>query len=298
MKRLWVLVVLLLVGISVSMFLTNDADNPISTGPFRPTPKPDLPRIPRSMAALGDSITQAVNLGYGSGDPARLHSWATGEDVEDPVVSHLERLAAAGPQPIRAYNDSISGARMKDAARQARVAVSQRAEYVTFLMGANDVCAASGRSITSVRAFRTQFERAISTLVIGLHDPLVYVVSIPDVYRLWDVMHGNTDAKDLWRVFGTCGALLDERNTERDRLRVRQRVEEYNEVLQEVCERHESCHHDGGAVFMHPFESEDVSPMDFFHPSIAGQRTLAEVTWANGPFASLQWASADKATSE
>ncbi len=245
--------------------------------------------LPGSMAALGDSITQAANVAYGMGDPARLHSWSTGQDANDPVVSHAERLTAArGGPPVVAYNDSVSGARMKDAPKQARAAVSQRVEYVTFLMGGNDACASSRRSMTSVRSFRRHFERAIHILVRGLRDPLIYVVSIPDVYRLWEVLNPNAAAREIWQAFGTCGALLNERSSERDRLSVRERVEEYNEVLAEVCAAHEACHYDGGAVFRYPFEPEDVSPLDFFHPSITGQQRLAEITWEHGPFVTLR----------
>jgi len=183
---------------------------------------------------------------------------------------------------------------MKDAPRQARTAVSQHVEYVTFLMGGNDVCASSRRSMTSVRSFRRHFERTIHILVGGLHDPLIYVVSIPDVYRLWEVLRPNAAAREIWQAFGTCRALLGERSSERDRLTVRRRVEEYNEVLQEVCSAHEACHYDGGAVFRYPFEAEDVSPLDFFHPSITGQQRLAEITWEHGPFATLERASSSK----
>ena len=241
--------------------------------------------IPRSMAAIGDSITQAANVGFGSGDWAVEHSWATGRSTEDPVLSHLERLWRTGSRgEAVAHNLSVSGARMQDARRQAQMAVSLGAEYVTFLMGANDACASSRFSMTSVRSFRRDFERALHALVTGLPETIVYVVSIPDVYRLWEVMSDDSQARESWRIFGTCGALLDERNTEGDRLRVRERVRQFNELLEEVCERYGRCHHDGGAVFRYPFPPEDVSPLDFFHPSIAGQSHLAEVTWRHGPF--------------
>jgi hypothetical protein len=237
------------------------------------------------MAAIGDSITQAANVGYGSGDWALMHSWATGRDPEDPVVSHLERLSAVdGSTGVVAYNNSVSGARMRDAPVQARLTVSQSVEYVLFLMGANDACTSSRFSMTSVPSFRRDFQRAIEILLTGLPDALVYVVSIPDVYRLWEVMSDNPQARESWRTFGTCGALLDEHGRERDRLQVRNRVQRFNEVLDDVCTRHDRCRYDGGAVFRYRFAPEDVSTLDFFHPSITGQSHLAEVTWRHSPF--------------
>lgn len=42
---------------------------------------------------------------------------------------------------------------------------------------------------------------------------------------------------------------------------------------------------DGNAVFNYPFQPRHVSTRDYFHPSLEGQRVLAEVTWNAGPFA-------------
>jgi lysophospholipase L1-like esterase len=241
--------------------------------------------LPRAMAAIGDSITQAVNLGFGGPDAAALHSWATGRDTSDPVVSHLERLSeVADGSDVVAFNNSVSGARMEDAPRQARVTVSQDVDYVTFLMGANDACAPSRLAMTSVRSFRRDLRRAIDILITGLPDATVYIVSIPDVYRLWEVVSNDPRARETWRALGTCRALLAEGNTKHDRLRVRARVSDYNEALEEVCRARERCHYDGGAVFRYPYGAEDVSPLDFFHPSITGQSRLAEVSWRHGPW--------------
>jgi lysophospholipase L1-like esterase len=243
------------------------------------------PEWPRSMAAMGDSITQAANVGYGDGDAGFFHSWATGRDRADPVISHYERILAADPSIAEAvHNDSVSGARMGDAPRQARRAVSQRVDYVTFLMGANDACTSSRWSMTSVRSFRRDFRRSIDTLVRGLPAALIYVVSIPDVYQLWKVLRDSPQARDAWAFFGTCGSLLSQRNDESDRLKVRRRVEDFNAVLDEVCAQYRQCFYDGGAVFSYRFGPEDVSAVDFFHPSITGQKHLAEVSWQHGPF--------------
>ena len=36
---------------------------------------------------------------------------------------------------------------------------------------------------------------------------------------------------------------------------------------------------DGFAVYRYAFERDEVSRLDFFHPSLAGQRALASLTW-------------------
>jgi lysophospholipase L1-like esterase len=273
------LAVVLIVGIAVAVGLWRD-------GARRPAPGAESERLPAAMAAIGDSITQAANLGYGGHDAAALHSWATGRDTGDAVISHLERLSAAeGREDLLAYNNSVSGARMQDAPRQARVAVSQRVGYVTFLMGANDACAPTRSAMTSVRSFRRDLRRAIATLMNGLPDATVYVVSIPDVHWLWEILSDDPRARETWRTLGTCRVLLGDHNDERDRLRVRARVTDYNEALEEVCSAYERCYYDGGAVFRYRFGPEDVSPLDFFHPSITGQSRLADVSWKHGPWA-------------
>ena len=39
---------------------------------------------------------------------------------------------------------------------------------------------------------------------------------------------------------------------------------------------------DGGAVFGYAFRTTDVSSVDYFHPSVTGQKTLAALSWKVG----------------
>ncbi len=52
-----------------------------------------------------------------------------------------------------------------------------------------------------------------------------------------------------------------------------------------VCARHRTCRSDGDAVFDFRFGLQMVSPLDYWHPSTLGQRTLAEVSWHAGYWA-------------
>jgi hypothetical protein len=67
---------------------------------------------------------------------------------------------------------------------------------------------------------------------------------------------------------------------------VQTRVNEYNAVLKDVCANTDKCRYDGGAVADYQFVKSDISTRDYFHPSVAGQATLAAVTWSKS-----QWAS-------
>jgi lysophospholipase L1-like esterase len=108
-------------------------------------------QLPRSMAALGDSITRGFNAcGFFYDCTAR--SWSTGTDTK--VDSHYLRLLALQPKISgNNYNDARSGAKMADLNGQALAAVSQHVQYVTILMGANDACTGSVGTMTSTADF-------------------------------------------------------------------------------------------------------------------------------------------------
>lgn len=235
--------------------------------------------VPGSMAALGDSITRATDVCCWYGDhPAQ--SWSTGGGVLDGIRSHYERLRALDTAIAgHNYNDGRAGARMRDAPAQAQAAVAQHAGYVTILMGANDVCRSSRAAMTSAADFRAQFTQTMDVLAAGLPGSPVFVSSIPNVYRLWQVLHGSQAARLVWAAAGICQSLLAESNTEADRQAVLARETELNSVLAEVCAQYTTCRFDGGAAFEYPFASDQVSRLDYFHPNLAGQAVLAEITW-------------------
>jgi lysophospholipase L1-like esterase len=244
---------------------------------------------PDSMASTGDSITRAFNTGLIPYTDAPRNSWSTGSRAY--VLSHYRRILAVNSRIFgRNFNDARSGAKMAELERQMQTVNTQGVEYVTVLMGANDVCASSEAAMTPVSEFRAQFERAMNTVTAGSPSALVYVVSIPDVYRLWLILHENPNARLAWRLTGFCKSMLARPGStapedEARRQRVRQREIEYNAVLSEVCVLYVQCRFDGNAVFNYPFQPRHVSTWDYFHPSLEGQRVLAEVSWNAGPFA-------------
>jgi lysophospholipase L1-like esterase len=236
--------------------------------------------LPNRMAAIGDSITRATNVCCWYGDHPR-HSWTTGGARFDGIRSHYERIRSANPTiDGRNFNLAARGARMRHAPSQAATAVSRRAQYVTILMGANDACTSSPSTMTSVENFRAQFREAMTTLTDGLPRARVFVASIPNIYRLWEIYHGSALARTVWRTARICQSMLAAANTEGDRQLVLTRVRAFNGVLAEVCAEYSNCRFDGYAVFDFQFARRHVSTLDFFHPSLAGQANLASVTWA------------------
>ena len=238
------------------------------------------PPLPTSIASVGDSISRATDVCCWYGDhPAQ--SWSTGGGAFDGIRSHYERIRAVQPAIYgHNYNDARAGAKMRDAPAQAQTAVTQGARYVTILMGANDVCTDSISTMTSVADFRAQFSSAMAVLAAGLPaGSHVFVSSIPNVYQLWLLLHGDAAARFVWSIAGICQSMLAPTNTEQDRQVVLAREQAFNQVLDDVCGLYAMCRFDELAVFNYAFAANQVSTLDYFHPSLSGQATLASITW-------------------
>lgn len=238
--------------------------------------------VPSSMDSLGDSITRAFNTGcpFYWTDCAMTNSWATGNNTK--VNSTYLRLTQLTPETP--YNDAVSGAKMADLPGQATNAVGRKVELVTILMGANDACGGSTGVMTEVSSYQANFEKAMATLTSGLPNADIKVGSVPNIYQLWELFHTNKSAVSAWQTFKMCESLLFNPTSTapadmEKRAKVRQRIQEYNAVLQSVCAKYTRCSYDGGAGFNTVFKAEHVSTADYFHPSIAGQALIASVAW-------------------
>lgn len=242
------------------------------------------PALPRSMAAVGDSLTRASGSGERYFADNTANSWATGSN---PAVNSVAlRIATRNPALAgNVYNLARYGARMSDLRAQVEVANAVGAEYVTVLVGGNDVCALTEAAMTPVDTFRTQFADAMAALANGSPQARVLVMSIPDPTRLLPLFRENPRALLVWDAFDVCQTALARPASDAPadvarRERVRQRVADYNRQLAEVCTQYAQCRYDGGAVFNGALEAADVSPFDYFHLSARGQARLAEAGWA------------------
>jgi hypothetical protein len=135
--------------------------------------------------------------------------------------------------------------------------------------------------MTSVSDFRNQFSATMNVLASGLPaGSHIFVSSIPNVYRLWQVLRTNATAQFVWTVADICQAMLSPLNTEQDRQAVLAREQAFNQVLADVCGQYATlCRFDAYAVFNYPFSASQVSKLDYFHPNLAGQAILASLTW-------------------
>ncbi|MFD8566229.1 SGNH/GDSL hydrolase family protein [Streptomyces sp. NPDC059639] len=245
-----------------------------------PKPTPTWDTSPRSVAAVGDSITRGFDACSVLSDCPEV-SWATGTDkgVDSLSVRLLGRSGAAK----NSWNYARTGARMSDLPGQMARAGAQRPELVAVMAGANDACRNSADDMTSVAGFRSDFTDALRQLRRAAPKSQVYVMSIPDLKRLWSEGRQNPLGKQVWKL-GICSSMLadpdavDAAATAR-RAAVQSRVEEYNQVLKSVCAADKRCRYDGGAVFGYRFGQGQLSHWDWFHPSVDGQARLAEIAY-------------------
>ena len=151
------------------------------------SPVSAAPPLPHSMAGTGDSISRAYNTGFWPFTDNPAGSWSTGTIAS--VNSHYLRIRALNPAiQGKAYNDARSGALMRDLNGQMATVVAQRVDYVTVLMGGNDVCQPTEAQMTDAVLFESQFKAAMDTLTAGSPGTRVFVLTIPNVYNLWAVL--------------------------------------------------------------------------------------------------------------
>lgn len=277
-----------------------------------PASAKDPRREPKRLVSLGDSITDAVHaeviLPWEVVTPNEWASWVNGEhgkwekrfELTD-VYSHHQRLVELyGKKKSKNKSAAFAGADSEDLADQAAKAVKKRADYVTVLIGHNDVCDDDFAGIPSDAEFETNLRAAFELMRTGLPPgATVYTVGMIDIYRLWQIGDMLTafevlDCQAIWENelfdFTPCGTMFGPDLTEEERQYTRSRIVAFNQILSDLSAEYDAADehhwwHYSNAAFELVFEVEDVSEIDCFHPSAEGQRKLSEATWLDGPFA-------------
>jgi lysophospholipase L1-like esterase len=235
-----------------------------------------------SVAALGDSLSRGFDACSHYGDCTSV-SWGTGTSAT--VDSLATRLAAGqGGRRPRVHNDARSGATVADLDRQVSLAIGQRPDLVTVLLGANDACRPSVDDMTSAADYAAALGGGLRRLADALPGATILVASVPDVPNLLPVAAGNETARFLWRAAGSCqSALADPQSKAVPALArrevVRERIDEYDFALQTACGRIDHCVYDGGALHAYQPTIGQLSALDYFHPSVVGLRELAATEW-------------------
>ena len=235
--------------------------------------------LPYTIVSAGDSITRGFDAGFDCIlTDCVQYSWSTGSSAL--VSSHYSRLLALNPGIAgRNFNLAKTGAKVADLAGQLQVAGYFKADYTTALIGANDVCTSSAATMTPTQTYLTQFYTALAQFFYYNPNGRLFVSSIPDIQQLWSLLHTNRNATGAWSTFHICQSMLSASNTEADRQAVAQQLAIDNYIMANVCAVFPNCRWDGYAAYAYRFTTADVSPIDFFHPSVVGQMHLGSVTW-------------------
>jgi lysophospholipase L1-like esterase len=252
------------------------------TGAADPKPSGSTKGFPSSMAALGDSIT----AGYASClslSACLRNSWATGDGIL--VDSHYRRILAGNPAiKGNARNYATAGATAADLAGQAAAAVKFTPAYLTVMIGANDACRSTIDGMTGTSAFAERIGAALATVKAASPRTRILMVSIPDVYRVWELGHTSRLATSVWSV-GVCPSLLANPTSTATadvarRKLFRDRIDAYDGLLAQACAGYgPRCRWDGGAVHRTAFGLNELSALDFFHPNSSGQGVIARLTY-------------------
>ena len=233
------------------------------------------------MGALGDSITMGFNSGAPLNQPQS--SWSTGTRSSDGVASHRERLESLG-YTVYARNVARSGAKAVEMPGQlAELLRWGTPDYVTFLIGANDVCDWGANHARDLGAFRRNVASTLTTLVARNPDVRIVLVPIPDMLNLYEVGLG-TRCEKRWNRLPMCTNLLGRRVTPGERIAFIDRLADANAVLEDLAAEFSANVRFIASAQTVDFERRHVSRLDCFHPSLAGQALISETTWAEGWF--------------
>ncbi len=266
---------------------------------------------PTRLSSIGDSITAAVNaeefnvLRIANPNPWASYTngyrgfweWLLGRTD---VNSHNQRITRNFGSRGR-VNDmqGVSGASSPNLLAQARGAVARQASYVPVLMGHNDVCKNDFAQIPSDAEFEANVRAALDELRRGLPaGATVYLLGLVDIYRLYELgadlsAFGFLDCRAVWATtllnIYPCGTMLSPTNSEADRQFTRSRNLAFNRILERLAAEYQQSdpnhyYQYSDAVEQYRFAANEVSPFDCFHPSAAGQRALADMTWRTGPY--------------
>jgi lysophospholipase L1-like esterase len=244
-----------------------------------PTPAA-APPLPNSMAATGDSITRAFDATSCPSpySDCTAYSWSTGTKAT--VNSHYLRILARNPKiKGHAFNDAKTGANMSALDGQLKSAAAQHAQYVTVLMGANDICTSSIATMTPTATFQSEVQKALADFFAADRSAHIYMSSLPNIFQLWSILHTNANAEATWKLFNICQSMLATSNTDAQRQQVVSQEVADNKALALACSAYTQCRWDGYAGYNFAFTASDISTLDYFHPNVTGQQAIAALTW-------------------
>ena len=245
-----------------------------------PTPSATLPDI-STIAVVGDSMSLGVNACADAGVCQQV-SWAVGSDpAVNSVAARWAQLSGTTPETMALARPG-AGIGTRDAA--IRALTDSDADLVLVLVGANDICTASMSAITPTETFAAGYADLLARTRAALPEATVVALSIPDLLQLWRVGRDDPSAVKAWNSSTSCTSMLgnatsDAPEDEARRTIIQETIDADNAAIVAACAATEGCVSDGGAVNAVEFTTAEVSTIDHFHPSVAGQAAIAAAAW-------------------
>jgi lysophospholipase L1-like esterase len=234
---------------------------------------------PFIMGALGDSITTAVNAnGWGA---SVEESWATGASSSGAVNSHYRRLKEHLGTEIQRYNVAQGGATSASLEQQVNQLLKVTPDYVTVLIGANDVCSWQGGYEEKIAAYLSKTRKALQRIITANSQVKIYLAPVPNLLRVWEVGRQHS-CQWFWDLTNVCAGVFHSSRTPADRQDFMARVTRMNAGLQTLADDHPDTIKFASSLVDLPISWTHLSPHDCFHPSLAGQNLIAEKTWESG----------------
>lgn len=234
-----------------------------------------------SLAVVGDSISVAASA-CGSQSPCPDASWALGDSPDvDSIANRLATATGLRPEPVWVARPGATVGGRAEALAPLRSATP---DLVLVEIGANDACAPSVADVTSPTDFAAEYAALLSGIRAAAPEARIVAFSIPDLLRLWDVGRSQPKAVSLWNSSPSCRSLLANADSDapedvQRRADIDATVDAYNESIGLACADVTDCVFDEGVVHAVQFSLEEISTIDHFHPSIAGQAALAASAW-------------------
>jgi lysophospholipase L1-like esterase len=234
-----------------------------------------------SLVVLGDSISVGVNACDTEGACPDV-AWGTGTAAD--VQSLASRIGAASGSAPEVANLAQPGGRLSDAVARLDAVTAEKPDLVAVLVGSNDACAPSLDEVTSADDFAAEMTELVDGIASASPSTHILLLSVPDVEQIWNLGHDNPAAVRLWDRSPSCRSLLwgadsDAPEDVERRAGIGELVDQYNAAIADACAAQPMCVYDGGALHDIEFGRDDISSIDYFHPTARAQATIAAVAW-------------------
>lgn len=285
----------------------------------------NTPPLPRTMGALGDSISVGALAEYKRQSAlwpwfqvglllevfnfiaqrkmsifeSRQVAWATGLDPSYRVISHARRLAYLNPE-LRIYNAAVSGAvaknvlqsQVEELSRWSRKVNRQdMPDYVTLMIGGNDLCRNRVDQMTSPSEYQEQIEDIVDRVLAHSPQTRLLVSTTPKVSDLkqfsrnWVTGFGVLkNCQKVWNLHKFCQTVTDSTQSAEDRRRVQERMATYHQILRDVVNRRRRVYGDrirlSDKLYNYEFTKNDLA-VDCFHPNFTAHQKIADFSFVD-----------------